>query len=199
MVTNKTQKNQIFLAVFVVVFLLVMGVFLGRWSSNFTLSGTQVSGREPIKRLLFKNEQEGYQFTYPASWLKVKPEALAKLGTEVTGALVHKSPQALLTVRVTKVSKGASLDSLPEQLDKKMASEFSNFQKENHQFVTVGKEKALRYTYSFNSKGDTRVKQSQQILVKGDKAFYLLLHANAADFDRLQPEWQQIADSFTLR
>lgn len=196
---DKVQHWQSWFVGFITVaVLLALGMFVGRLSTNLS-SGKQVSQSHDVKQLQFISGQYGYQFNYPSSWLRLSNQALSKLGEGVTGALVHRKPAALITIRVAKVNKGTGLDALPEELDKQMAKKFAGFQKESYQFVTLGKDKALRYTYSFNSNNNTRVKQSQQILVKDDTAFYLLFHSLLKDFAGLQADWEQIAASFRLK
>lgn len=179
--------------------LLAVGFFLGRFTTRDSLNTSNRDVRnQPVKQVQYINKQDGYRFIYPSAWLRLSQAGLSKLGKDISAGLVHQRPAGLITVRVTKIKKGAALDSLPEQLDQRMAKEFKDFQKLGHQFVTVGKERALRYTYSFSSKNNVQVKQSQQILLNGDKAYYLLLHSTSESFDRLQPDWEQIAASFQI-
>lgn len=194
------KRQNLIVTLLAVVIFLTLGTIIGRLSTNITLSSVRpISQIKSVKELQFINRQDGYQFNYPSTWLKLSPAGLRKISQGVSGALLHRQPQALITIRVTTVKKGGSLESLPEELDKRMAQEFSSFQKQSEQFVTVGQERALRYSYSFKTKNNKEVFQSQQILLKRDKAYYLLLHTTLEDFQKLQPDWEQIASSFRLK
>jgi hypothetical protein len=146
---------------------------------------------------VYKNDQNGFEFSYPSNWLEFKGDT-SGLGEGLSGGIKRVKPAVVGGVRVTGSSDKANIETTPQVLDGEMAKSFKQFKKISQEFVNVGQYKALRYTYTFKSANNITVKQMQQIVVKGNKVFYLIFHSSITGFDKAQPEINEIADSFKL-
>lgn len=146
---------------------------------------------------VFRNTQYGYELSYPSGW-HLLAGVNGGIGEGFTGGVRRDNPLAIAGVRVVDIGVESNVESLANTLDGKMAKSLKNFKKIKEEILDVGSEKALRYTYTFSSTNNTRTAQMQQIMIKNGKAYYLVFDSGAEEFDRLQSEIKQIADSFKL-
>jgi len=197
MTEARLSTKVLFITIAIIGGLLLAWVFL-KQSNNlqFKVSPFQ----QPVMTKKYTNAKYGFEFNYPSTWQEFSSKtARASFGKGVTVAISRNKPAIIAIVRVNQAKEGASLDSLPAMLSKKMASSFDGFKEISSQFVTVGSNKALRYTYSFKSEKNIEIMQSQQIMLKGGRVYYLIFHSKPASFLSMQSEINQIADSFRVK
>jgi hypothetical protein len=165
---------------------------------------------EPTKWLDYTNMELKIKLSYPETFNSIKINEDDK-NAKIILRLEQPNPSALISVRhedkigILKLAqKGSVLEVLKQNFDSQYPSRFTDFKKEKEEKITVDGNEAEQFYFTYLGKDNsTRMKQRFVIVTKqyednnlGTVAFYLSFQSKESDFDKLDPIFSQILQTF---
>lgn len=150
---------------------------------------------------VFDSSDQGIRLNYPASFdSSIISEDARKVGTIFRAT---QGSAALIAVRretklgVLKLAGGSIIDQLKRTVDRNYPSQYSNYEKQSLDNVSIGAEQGVRYEFTYTGTDEkTLMRQQLNILVVRDTDGYMIsFQAPNDQFDAHRPEFQAVLDS----
>ena len=192
-----------FLIPIILLILLISGFFVYQYYQTHPKA-------EPVRWLDYNSEDFKFKVNYPETFKNTKITEDDKKAN-ITFRAEQNNPSALFSIKyeervgiLTLAQKGSVLDVLSQNVERQYPNRYTDFKKEKQEKITVDGVEASQFYFTYTGADEqTRMKQRFVIVTHeyekkelGTVAFYLSFQSQESDFEKLNPTFQQILDSF---
>lgn len=137
------------------------------------------------------------QFPYPVGWNE-QPLTEADRNAGLVLSLEKRQLGAAFLARtvITRLPEDFDINQLAEESEAALSSEIESFELLRRSVVSVGVYDAVKLNYLQTDEGGVEHEATMVIIPTSNQTFYLTFRAEAKDFQKMEDEGLQIADTF---